>query len=76
MTHDEFNSLAALTRLSERGRRAARRVLVDGLTVAHVAREAGISWPSVGRYRDSIISAKRKVEVRESVDRMRKFYLP
>ena len=76
MTHDEFNDLAALTRLSERGRRAARRVLVDGLTVAQVAREIGISWPAAGRYRDSIISAKRKAESRESVDRVRKFYLP
>ena len=76
MTHDEFNALAALTRLSERGRRAARRVLVDGLTVAQAARELDIGWPSVGRYRDSIIAAKRKMESRESVDRMRKFYLP
>ena len=76
MTHEEFNTLASLTRLSERGRRAARKVLVDGLTVAQVARENGISWPSVGRYRDSIISANRKMESRESVDRMRKFYLP
>ena len=68
MTHEEFNTLASLTRLSERGRRAARKVLVDGLTVAHVARETGISWPAVGRYRDSIISAKRKAESRKSVD--------
>lgn len=59
MTHDEFNQLAALTRLSERGRRAARKVLADGLTVAQAARETGIAWPSVGRYRDTIIAAKR-----------------
>ena len=60
MTHEEFNALAALTRLSERGRRAARKVLVDGFTVSRAARETGVGWAAARRYRDSIIAAKRK----------------
>ena len=61
MTHGEFNTLAARARLSERGRRAASKILVDGFTVSRAARETGIGWAAARRYRGTIIDAKRKV---------------
>lgn len=55
MTTDQFNVLAQLTRAREPAKTAARRVLLDGVAPADVARETGLSPQSVsnviGRYR-------------------------
>ncbi len=47
MTPTEFGRIAALTRLKPAGREMARRVLVDGIRPAEVARQMGVADATV-----------------------------
>lgn len=57
MTPAEFDRLAAKTSLKPRALGMARRILVDGLSVADAAREAGRTKQEASR-------AKKRVEQR------------
>lgn len=59
MHTDEFTRLAAATRLKPAGREMARRVLVDGLRPAEVARQMGVAPQTVRDKIDVIANALR-----------------
>lgn len=50
-----FEEAAARTRLSDKGKAAARAVLVDGRKQADVAREFGVDRSAVARYVRSLL---------------------
>lgn len=52
-----FHEAEIRTRLSDRGKAAARAVLVDGRKQADIARELGIDHAAVARYVRSILRA-------------------
>lgn len=63
ITPEQFEVLALLTRAREPAKTAARKVLVQGLVPAQVARELGMSPQSVGntvgRYREFDAAVKK-----------------
>ena len=61
MTAAEFARLAGLTRLKPAGREMARRVLVEGLRPAEVARLMGVA-PQTVRDKIAVIAAALRAE--------------
>lgn len=64
MELSEFERLARLTRLSERGREAVRRVLVSGESQADVARDLGVHRQAVHQAIQSLLRRRRSFQGR------------